>query len=89
VMPIVATVVFAILQVFLGNFLLFGFQHFDVNIGTVILATELFFAVVIGFVFFQEVPAPNELFGGVLIFIASIIASVDFKELLGRKKKLA
>jgi drug/metabolite transporter (DMT)-like permease len=82
---ITTVVVFAILLVFLSNLLLFGFQHFDVNVGTVILASELFFATLLGYIFFREQPTANELIGGVLIFAASIIASVDFGS-FGRKK---
>lgn len=79
--PIVAGLIFAALLVGLGNLLLYGFQHFDVNVGTVILATELFFASLFGWVFFREVAAPNELIGGAVIFLASILSAVDLSAL--------
>jgi drug/metabolite transporter (DMT)-like permease len=82
VLPIVAMIIFAFLQIGLGNLLLYGFQHFDVNVGTVILATELFFATIIGFILFKEVPTSREIIGGVLIFIASILSTVDIKRML-------
>lgn len=78
--PIVALIVFALLQVKLGDFLLYGFQHFDVNIGTVILATELFFAAIIGYFFFNEILTVKEIVGGLVIFAASIIATLEFKK---------
>lgn len=83
---ILTIVLFSVLLVFLSNLLLFGFQHFDVNVGTVILACELLFATLLGYLVFGETPAPNELFGGILIFAASVIASVDLPALFGRKK---
>lgn len=78
--PIIVGVVFGLLQIGLGNLLLYGFQHFDVNVGTVILACELIFAAILGWLFLSEVPAGNELLGGLLIFTASIISTVDLSK---------
>jgi drug/metabolite transporter (DMT)-like permease len=75
--PIIAIVVFSFLMIRLSNLLLYGFQHFDVNVGTVILATELVFVAILGYVVLHEVPAPNELIGGALIFLASVLTIVD------------
>jgi drug/metabolite transporter (DMT)-like permease len=77
--PIVAVIVFGILQLALNNLLLYGFQHFDVNIGTVILTLELLFAALIGFFFFGEMLSVAEIIGGVLIFVASIVSAWEFK----------
>ncbi|KXK10685.1 MAG: EamA-like transporter family protein [Microgenomates bacterium OLB23] len=85
-LPILVLIVFALLQVGLGNLLLYGFQHFDVNIGTVILSMELFFASIMGFLLFREVPTSKELLGGLLIFVASVLSAVDFKELFSKIK---
>lgn len=78
--PIVAVVVFGILQLALNNLLLYGFQHFDVNIGTVILTLELVFAALIGFFFFGETLSLTEILGGALIFVASITSAWEFKK---------
>jgi len=83
-LSILAVIIFAILQIGLGNLLLYGFQHFDVNVGTVILATELFFASLLGFLLFKEVPTSKEILGGMLIFAASIISTIDFKSFISR-----
>ena len=87
-LPVIAMIIFAILQIGLGNLLLFGFQHFDVNIGTVILATELFFATIIGFLLFKEVPTSREMIGGLFIFIASILSIVDLKQIFKKTSNL-
>lgn len=71
---IFVTLVYAVLLITIGNLLLYGFQHFDVNIGTVVLASELFFALLFGYIFFNETSTPLELIGGLLIFSASTIA---------------
>lgn len=78
--PIIALIVFAFLQLGLNNLLLFGFQKFDVNIGTVILSLELFFAAILGYFLFGEALTANELLGGVAIFIASIVSAWEFKK---------
>ena len=77
--PIVALIVFALLQLALNNLLLYGFQHFDVNIGTVILSLELFFAAILGFVLFGEKLTIYELLGGIAIFTASVVSAWEFK----------
>ncbi len=78
--PIIVLIVFAILQLFLNHMLLFGFQHFDVNIGTVILALELFFAALLGFFIFGEILTTSEILGGLAIFAASIVSAWEFKK---------
>jgi DME family drug/metabolite transporter len=71
--PVLATVLFVSLMIGLGYLLLYGFQHFDVNAGTIILATELFFATCIGIICFRELPGLHEILGGCLIFGASVL----------------
>lgn len=78
-LPVLVTVVFALLQIKLGDWLLYGFQRFDVNTGTIILATELLFASLVGLLFFRETLSQKELLGGILIFAASITSAIEFK----------
>lgn len=70
---IAVTIFYAVLLVTLGNLLLYGFQHFDVNVGTVILASELFFALILGVLLYDEIPTLLELTGGLIIFTATTI----------------
>lgn len=77
---IIALVSFSALQLLLNYLLLYGFQNFDVNIGTVILSLELFFAAILGFVFFSESLTSTEIIGGLIIFLASVISAWKFKE---------
>lgn len=74
----ILTVVFAGFLVGGSYLMLYGFQHFDVNVGTVIMSTELVFASVVAYLLFNELPATHELAGGGLIFAASIVGSGIF-----------
>lgn len=76
---IIALFCFSALQILLNYFLLYGFQNFDVNIGTVILSLELFFAAILGFIFFSESLGGTEILGGLIIFLASILSAWKFK----------
>ncbi len=77
---IIALVSFSVLQLLLNYLLLYGFQNFDVNIGAVILSLELFFAAILGYVFFSESLTATEIVGGLIIFAASVIGAWKFKE---------
>jgi drug/metabolite transporter (DMT)-like permease len=68
------------LQLLLNYLLLYGFQNFDVNIGTVILSLELFLAAIVGFVLYDEALTATEVIGGVIIFLASVVSAWEFKE---------
>ncbi len=86
-LPILTVILFALLFIGLGYLLLYGFSHFDVNVGTVILVSELFFASLLGYTFYKEIPSSREAVGGVLIFVASILSTVDPKQLFNRRKQ--
>lgn len=75
--PIVGLVAYGIASIGLGSLLLFGFSHFDVNAGAVILATQLVFAAILGIIFLHEVPALNEALGAGLVFVAASLTVVD------------
>ncbi len=78
---VILTFIFAFILITAGNLLLYGYQHIDVNIGTVLMSTELVFGALLGLIIYHEVPAPHELLGGVLIFTGSVVGSLDFKKL--------
>lgn len=67
---------FGVLLVSMGYLLAYGFGNFDVNAGTIVLSTELFFAMVINAMFLQEYPTSYEFIGGLLIFSATAIISL-------------
>lgn len=65
----------------LNNYLmLVGFGNFDLNLGTIVMSSELLFASVFGFLIYKEIPTINELIGGGLIALSVIIAHLNFKK---------
>ncbi len=77
---ILVAIVFGVLLVSIGYLLAYGFGNFDASLGTIILATELFFALVINALILKEFPTSFEIIGGLLIFLGSIITSLDFSK---------
>lgn len=78
---VIVALIFGVGLVLIGKLTIYGFNHFDVNIGTIILATELFFALIVNYMLLDETPSTNELLGGILIFLAANLASIDLKKL--------
>lgn len=85
-MPQISPFIFGIGVLFgfflvLNNYLmLIGFHNFDLNLGTIILSSELIFASVFGYLFYKEIPTFNELIGCSLIAFSIIIAHLNFKK---------
>lgn len=75
----VTLVIFGSCLALVGNLLNYGFANFDMNIGTIILSTELFFTLVVNYLFLGEIPLMNELIGGIFIFLAANIVGIDWK----------
>ena len=69
VLAVIGAGIFNIINVFLTNY---GFQKVEAVLASNILTLEAFFAVILGFVFYREVPLTKELIGG-LVIIASVI----------------
>lgn len=65
----------------LNNYLmLVGFGNFDLNLGTIVMSSELLFASIFGYLIYKEIPTTNELIGGGLIALSVIIAHLNFKK---------
>jgi drug/metabolite transporter (DMT)-like permease len=70
-----ATVIFALILIAATHLVLYGFQHSDINIASVILSSQLVFGALLGFFIYQEVLATHEIISGILIACAAIIGS--------------
>jgi len=65
----------------LNNYLmLVGFHNFDLNLGTIILSSELVFASFFGYLFYHEIMTFNEYIGSSLIIFSIIISNLNFKK---------
>lgn len=63
---------------FLVNFLVNkGFSDFDLNLGTIVISSELLFSTLFAYLVFNEVPLINEVFGAIFIMMA--VLTVNFK----------
>ncbi|MEK7597093.1 MAG: DMT family transporter [Patescibacteria group bacterium] len=58
-----------VLMIFFTNY---GFEHIKTSIAANILTLEMFFAVLIGLMFYREIPNLKEIFGGILILFSVI-----------------
>jgi drug/metabolite transporter (DMT)-like permease len=76
---IAATILFALILIAATRLVLYGFQHSDINIATVMLSTQLAFGALLGFFIYQELLAPNEIVSGILILCAAIVGGVTKK----------
>lgn len=72
---IAATILFALILIAATRLVLYGFQHSDINIASVILSSQLAFGALLGFFIYQEVLATHEIVSGLLIACAAIIGS--------------
>lgn len=72
--------VFGLSLVAISYLTLVGFQNFDLNLGTVILSSELFFASIFALLFFGEVSSFTEIIGGMLIILATVVANLTIQK---------
>jgi drug/metabolite transporter (DMT)-like permease len=77
---VLITIAFAATILIASYLLLYGYQHIDVNIGTVISSTELVFGVMLGLLLFREVPSMWEVVSGVLIATGSVIGAMGQRQ---------
>jgi drug/metabolite transporter (DMT)-like permease len=77
--PILATILFAIILIAATRMVLYGFQHSDINIASVILSSQLPFGALLGFFIYQEVLGTNVLISGLLILGAAVIGGIGQK----------
>lgn len=76
---IVATVLFALILIAATRLVLYGFQHSDINIASVILSSQLAFGALLGFFVYQEVLATHEIWSGLFILCAAVIGGIAQK----------
>ena len=76
---IIVTIIFALVLIVATRLVLYGFQHSDVNVATVILSSQLAFGALLGFFLYQEVLSTHEIISGALIFCAAIIGGIAQK----------
>ncbi|HEX7017549.1 MAG TPA: DMT family transporter [Patescibacteria group bacterium] len=68
---------YGLMLIAVNYLLLYAFSNFDLNLGTIVLSSELFFAVMLAFLIFGETTTAQELMGAIVIFMATTLAGVD------------
>ncbi|MDA1316636.1 MAG: DMT family transporter [bacterium] len=69
------------LNFFLLSYLtVYGFQHFDLSLGTIILSLELVWAALIGYFWFQEELNPFQITAMVLVTLSIVVINVSMKK---------
>lgn len=71
----IATVLFALILIAATRLVLYGFQHSDINIASVILSSQLAFGALLGFIIYHETLSTHEMLSGLLILCAAIVGS--------------
>lgn len=72
--------VFGALLFCVNYLLLYGFQHFDLNLGTIAISSEVVFASLFGYLLFAETPSVTDTYGSLLIVLAIIIGNLPAKQ---------
>ena len=75
---ILAGMVWGVLLIIGNQLIMIGYRHFDFMLAQIVLSSEIFFATVLAFFFFHEIPNSFELIGGILIFIGVCVVDIDF-----------
>lgn len=66
---------------------LVGFKNFDLNLGTIVISSELFFAVIIGYLLYQELPTAAEFVDSLIIMVAIILLNLNLDKIKSTQKK--
>lgn len=69
---IIAALIYGLLFLIISYLLLIGFQKTDINIGSMLVSTELFFGPVFAYLIFRETLNTSEIIGSILVIFAVI-----------------
>lgn len=86
------SIIFGMLIIAVNYLALIGFKGFDLNLGTVLLSSEMVFTPFIALLMFREMPSTQTIIGGLLIAISIVVVNLanqnrDVKNKLGRKNR--
>lgn len=72
--------IFGALLIAMTYLTLVGFSNFDLNLGTIVISSELFFGSLFAAIFFSEIPTFTQILGGLLIVAAIAVSSLKLKK---------
>jgi drug/metabolite transporter (DMT)-like permease len=85
--PVFSIILLSILTLGMGKLLLFGFSHFNINVGSVLLSAQIFFAIILGWLFFRDEPTGSEIAGCALVVLATALTMASTKKGFSLKRK--
>jgi len=76
VTPWISSFIFALLVSLNVYLMIFGFKHLEAQKASLLLLSELIFIMIIGAVFYSEIPSIQEMFGSIFIFIGLALPNI-------------
>lgn len=77
----IANAFFIVLFTSTGQLMVYGFKRLDAQIWSLIMLTEVLFGIIIGYLFYKELPTVTSLAGGLLILTAIILPELRWKRI--------
>lgn len=81
-------IIYALAQIGAVAFVIRGFRYLEAQLASIILPIEVIFAVIFGFLFFQEMLLPKTLLGGFFIASAAILPHIPTLWIIENHRKL-
>ena len=72
-----AALMISLSQIVIGSLWLYGFNSFDLSLGTIVSSSELFFVLVLNALVLKEQPTLTEFIGGLLVFFAIVFINLS------------
>lgn len=76
--PWITNFIYAIVVTANVYLMVYGFKHTEAQKASLILLSELIFIIILGILFYQEIPSRLEIIGGVLITIGLVLPNINF-----------
>lgn len=86
ILPLTLLVVYAIGMVCIQLLLYIGFKNFNLNLGSIVLASQLVFVLILGVILLKEFPSITELLGATAISLAIVFSKIGFPLNLKRSR---
>jgi drug/metabolite transporter (DMT)-like permease len=58
--------------------MIYGFQNFNLNIGSIVVSSELIFGPIFALILLNENLTQNEIIGSILVIAAIIVSNISF-----------
>lgn len=81
-------IIYALVQIGAVVFVIQGFRYLEAQLASIILPIEVIFAVIFGFLFFQEILLPKTLIGGFFITSAALLPHIPTLWIIKNHRKL-